>query len=110
MVVIIIAAEFYNNSILFQQVFKLVKKSIAYDVLLAHFEQESHAGVARIRVDAMFRNDLVVCLEQDSEWKAFDLWASFGAGNNLEEKADICMTALLVGALDRDEEKNPSLE
>jgi hypothetical protein len=45
--------------------------------------------MARIGIDAMFENDLIICREQGSEWKLLNLGVALGANDYLVEESDI---------------------
>jgi hypothetical protein len=45
--------------------------------------------MARIRVDSMFTDNLVVSREKRSEWQSLNLGLPFSATNDLVEEADI---------------------
>jgi hypothetical protein len=45
--------------------------------------------MARVRVNSMFTDHLIVCREKRSEWKSLNLGFPLGATDNLVEKTDI---------------------
>lgn len=78
-----------HNSHLLQHNLKLVEEGVALYILAPHLEQEAQTGMSRVRVNAMFTDDLVVCFEKGSEGESPDLGFSLGANDDLIEKADI---------------------
>lgn len=45
--------------------------------------------MARIGIGAMLEDNLIICCEQRSEWKLFDLAVALGANDNLVKESDI---------------------
>lgn len=84
-----LVTEFNHDPHLMERVLELVKECLAMHAFASHLEQEAQARMPRVRIGAMLTNDFVICFEERPEWESIDFGLVLGAGDNLEEKADI---------------------
>lgn len=84
-----VLANLDHDSHLLERILEFVEESFAAHTFASHLEQEAQARMARVRVDAMFANDFVVCFEERPEWESIRFGFCLGGSDNLVEKADI---------------------
>lgn len=84
-----VAVVFQDNIHLPQQVLELLEDRLPAEALVAHLEQEAHADLALVRIDAMLCNDFIVGCEEGAKRESLNVGLLLRAGDDLVKEADI---------------------
>lgn len=95
LVAVEVAVVFQDNIHLPEQVLELFKERLPAEALVAHLEQEAHADLALVRIDAMLGDDLIVGCEEGTKRESLDVGLLLRAGDDLVKEADICTRSQL---------------